>query len=49
MFGKIKYWNKYKNSYINRLQKISNAKQINSVKNIRVELWKYKAVKYFEI
>ena len=28
MFGKIKYWNKYKNSYINRLQKMSNTKQI---------------------
>ena len=38
-----------KHSKPNRLKKISNTKQMNRVQNIRVEVWKYKAVKCLEI
>ena len=38
-----------KHSKTSRLQKSSNIKQVNRVQKIRIEIWKNKAVKCFEI
>ena len=49
MFGKTNHSNRYKAFESKLIKNPSNTKQMNRVKNIRIKVSNYKAVKCFEI